>query len=501
MLQQRFEHAQVLGLVDAVVPKGQSLIVNGPFKFLGGDAVNIVRLQAKAIALNGPTTIVNGDGFDAIAFGDFNPGSTFTSKGIAISSGDGFSQIDFKAETSSVNGSLAVKSNNGYRFTVIDVVKTFAVTRATTFAGSSGGSEIYFNQTESATIGGLLQVTNGSGVDIHDFGSGGGTTAFHGIAIANGGGDSFTQFFGGAVTNSGALRIASGAGRSNLRVLNDSFANAGPVTISSGEGPSWVFFNSATATTIGGKLTVTGLSGDDTFSFAQAGAIVTTKAMAFNLGDGLNAVSLNGILTANGAVTYKGTDGGNALGIGDTAGSTATINGAIGFYTGTGEDTFILGAPTASGAITVTGAVTVATGAGHDVVGFARATVGGAVAVNTGSANDSISIDNSTFNRAATFATGLGDDNFTIEMGLNNDGIGTKFLGGINVKMGAGEDELFLDFDDDDKIVLTPGSGFNGGPGELDHFAYGFNATILENGDKMLLEQAIMQWEYISIFD
>ena len=156
------------------------------------------------------------------------------------------------------------KSNHGYRFSVIDTVKTFALTGAATFGSGNGGSEIYFNHTASAAIGGMLRIANGSGDDFQSFGAGGGTTALHGIAIDNGNGDSITHFFGSTAVNSGPLRIASGSGLFSLRVLNDTFANAGPITIATGEGLSHIGFESKVATTLGGTLTVTGSSGDDT---------------------------------------------------------------------------------------------------------------------------------------------------------------------------------------------------------------------------------------------
>jgi hypothetical protein len=211
--------------------------------------------------VTGGFTLTNLAGNDTTTIG----GADVTYKSLKLSNGNGASTTSLTGVNLSF-GSISSTSGDGAdTFSVTAANKFEIVTGGLTLKQGSGGSSTTIGAGGTATIAGVLSITNGDGADTQIIGNGAGNfNGLHNVTIINGRGDSTTTFNPAQLTIAGSVSVTSLEGFDRLSLGTGSLATfniSGSVKANYGSGGSVSTVNPTTSGTLDGAFTVT--AGDD----------------------------------------------------------------------------------------------------------------------------------------------------------------------------------------------------------------------------------------------
>jgi hypothetical protein len=236
-----------------------------------------------------------------------------------------------------------ISSTNGDgtdAFTVTATNRFEILTGGLTLRNGVGGSTTSIGVTNTASIAGLLSITNGEGLDTQIIGTGAGNfDGLHSVTINNGAGGSTTTFNPIQLVITGSVMVISGEGSDTFRLGNGAlttFGITGSLKLSHGLGGSSTQFNPTTSGAVSGAFTVTSSDGNDTVDLIRTTIGGATTLM---LGAGNDTVEIdNSTIAALKILTGSGSDRVNIENTTDDSIGT-TIGGLVSLDLGGGGDT------------------------------------------------------------------------------------------------------------------------------------------------------------------
>lgn len=331
---------------------------------------------------------------------------------------------------SSLTGNLVFKGGSGDNDLFVDGVNNSSGT-----AGASPGNNTLGN----------IKITNGDGLDF--FAIGGGTNVINGsVTINNGLGGSETRansLVADVTTIGGTVTVTNLDGADTFRTGGTSATFTGKVIINNGTGGSLTRFAAPTTTTLIGGISISNGAGNDEFSTFgptfTVGTFLVRRNLTISNGTGdSDTIFQAGVNTIHGNLSVTNGAGFDTFDINSvtfqvTGTGSATVNNGVG-----GSDTFI-----DTGNSFVGGKLAVTAKDGEDLVDMSGLTVIGTSSFDLGSGNDTLATDNSTF-AAFKLTAGAGADLVEIENDGSNNNKSTVFNDGLNINLGAGNDELVI---------------------------------------------------------
>jgi hypothetical protein len=345
----------------------------------------------------GTLTITSTGGTSVQAQDGAGPKLSFTGVGTVYVTGTNLGQQVTFNDTTTFNGNFFVNTGNGNDSVTLAGGKLLG---NVTVMGGLGNDFIQINA-DGNTVGGNVTYSDNAGNDRIDFS---GTVL--GSATVTG---------ANTITVAGTGVAAGISGNATFTNLGDGF----PVNFKT--------FN-APAVTFGKDLSVTTGSAADTVTFGAAGGTTVSGNATFNLGEGLNSLTVGTNADVfNGNFSYSAGTGNDTV----TVNAKAAFNGNFTTSLGDGNNTY-----NTSTGFSVAGNATLNAGNGSNgFLGFGN--VAGNMNINFGNGNN-----NFTINRNVS-----GDVNITL--GNGNNGVvfssGTSSVGGtIHIRTGNGNNDIQL---------------------------------------------------------
>jgi hypothetical protein len=320
----------------------------GTLTFQGGDGDNTLNINANGgLSKIATLSITNGDGLDRLNVG--NGGNNFNK--VTINNGIGDSETFFGApgtDTTDIAGTLAIINGDGDD-TFFAGGNSFTVNGATSIRNNVGGSDTQFNAT-TTEFKSTLSIFNLAGFDELEFA--GDTALLRSVIISNGNDGSATIFGAETTTINGTLSVTSADGTDNFQTTGNNFTvevpgtGIGSVTISTGNGGGTTIFDSADDSqfSIDGRLTITGLAGNDQIQIERLSVGSLTN---INTGSGNDRIDIDAS-TFNGSVTINTGAGNDVINIEfedifDGTNDDTFFNGSVTVLAGSGDDFLTIG--------------------------------------------------------------------------------------------------------------------------------------------------------------
>lgn len=290
--------------------------------------------------IGGDFTLSNAAGTDTTSIG----GTTVSYKGVKITNGTGNTTTTLTGTDLSFASISSTSGDGADTFTVTATNKFEILTGGLTLKNGVGGSTTSIGATNTASIAGLLSITNGEGLDTQIIGNGAGNfSGLHSVTISNGAGGSTTTFNPVQLTITGSVMVTSGEGFDTFRLGNGAlttFGITGSLKLSHGLGGSTTQFNPTTSGVVTGAFTVTSADGNDTVDLIRTTIGGATTLM---LGAGNDTVEIdNSTIAALKILTGSGND---QVKIENTTndGIGTTVGGIVSLDLGIGADSIAWG--------------------------------------------------------------------------------------------------------------------------------------------------------------
>jgi hypothetical protein len=441
----------------------------------------------------------------------------------------GHNQVDFSAELC-VERDLTYKGGSGVDTLEGSGGDEIDVYRNASFSLGSGDNTFQFASTSNDVlwVGRDLLISGGSGSDTVSLNSPDAAEVDRNATFNLGAGSNTLEFLGNDVSEErylfgGNLTYSGGAGDDTL-TAEGPVAIAGNMTVNLGNGMNDVDIQLTELATdndvldIAGNLVIDGGSGEDAVTLGGGDGVSITRNITFNLGAGMNTLDFtesgdpfwfSGNLTVTGgsgddtftSIVDTELDGNATFGLGGGANGVNVdaewmdVGGNLTYTGGSGNDDLLLNdtdvwiggnarinadggdntlASVASDSLEIDGWFSYSGGTGIDTLDLRALDVNGQTTINTGSGDDAVAIYDGSTLGALTLNTGAGDDQAFLGDALDG-GQGpamTEIIGPVSVHMGSGDDELFLGYTDDsdgivtlnlwsESVVLNGGSGLN----------------------------------------
>ncbi|GEP43865.1 beta strand repeat-containing protein [Brevifollis gellanilyticus] len=407
----------------------------------GNNTVALGVINPEDIMIGGPLSITTGGGSDSvIVFTEVNVSGAFT-----IDMKDGTNSFAL-AQDASVNAN-SVLLKGGKAGLDVQFGSNAALTTSTSFTVDVKANTLednLFNITTGSTlkIGSIFSYLGGTRNDQLDFGANVDVDIRGGMIASLGAGANGVNFGNADVTIGGNLSVTGLTGNDSVSMTGE-LNVLGSILMNLGAGTNF-FNNSGGDVRVAGALSYTGGAGNDSIDFGGVDLLVG-QSLTIAAGDGDNQVMLHGTNGQLSSIIYTGGKGQDQVYVGvnaqGDAGSTY-LTGGVTAKLGAGLNRLVLAQAVVRSAVSVQ---SLSATAETDFLTVRDATVFGTFTSALGKGVSTLTIDDSTFNNAVNVTTGDGNDvlKFDNLAGPEYSGV-NRWNSAVKILSGTGDDQFIF---------------------------------------------------------